>query len=125
MNTKIELEYTINTSPKVLFSRLSSAGGLSEWFAEDVHVNNKVFTFIWEGSEQQAEMLMKKELQFVRFHWLDDEDPKSYFEFKIRQDDLTGDIALIITDFADEEDIEGAKELWDSQVGSLKHILGL
>jgi len=125
MNTKMELEYTINTSPKVLFPRLSTAGGLSEWFADDVHVNNKIFTFIWERSEQEAEMLMKKELQFVRFHWLDDEDPKSYFEFKIHQDDLTRDIALIITDFAEEEDLESAKELWDSQVGSLKHLLGL
>lgn len=125
MKTRFELEYTFNTSPRVLFSRLSSAGGLSEWFANDVHVNGKIFTFIWEGSEQDAEMLTKKDQQFVRFRWLEDDDPNSYFEFRIRKDDLTGDIALLITDFTEEDDFEDAKELWDTQIGALKHILGL
>ena len=48
MKTKFELEYTFNTSPKVLYPRFSTAGGLSEWFADDVHVNGKIFTFIWK-----------------------------------------------------------------------------
>lgn len=125
MKTKLELEFALNTSPKILFSRLSSASGLSEWFADDVHVNGKIFTFIWGGSEQKAEMILKKEQQFVRFHWADDEDSKTYFEFKIRKDELTGDSALLITDFVEEEDLNDSRELWNSQIGSLKHILGL
>ncbi len=125
MKTKFELEYTLNTSPKVLYSRLSSAGGLSEWFADDVRINGKVFTFIWGRSEQQAQMMLKKENKFARFHWLDDEDSKSYFEFRINIDELTGDVALIITDFAEDNDINDAKELWDTQIATLKRILGL
>ncbi len=123
--TKFELEYTFNTSPKVLFSRLASAGGLSEWFADDVQVNGKKYTFIWEGAEQTAEMILRKEGHFTRFHWLDDEDPKTYFEFRIQVEELTNDLALLITDFAEEDELEDAKELWDTQVSSLKHILGL
>jgi len=125
MKTKLELEFALNTSPKILFSRLSSASGLSEWFADDVHVNGEIFTFIWGGSDEKAEMILKKEQQFVRFHWADDEDSKTYFEFKIHKDELTGDSALLITDFVEEEDLNDSRELWNSQIGSLKHILGL
>ena len=120
--TKIQLEYVLNCSPKVLYNWLSTASGLSEWFADDVKVKGKIFTFIWEGSEQIAEMALHKENKLVRFVWLDEED--SYFEFRITQDELTGDVSLIIIDFAEENEIEGTKGLWDTQIADLKHMLG-
>jgi len=119
---KIQLEYVINCSPKVLYNRLSSASGLSEWFAEDVRVRGKKFTFIWEGSEQTAELSLQKENRLVRFNWLEEED--TYFEFRISQDELTNDVSLIIIDFAEEDEQEEAAELWNSQVNDLKHVLG-
>ena len=67
--TKIQLEYIINCSPKVLYNRLSTAAGLSEWFAENVIVKGKIFTFVWEGVEQRAEKNLHKENQLVRFTW--------------------------------------------------------
>lgn len=120
--TKIQLEYVLNCSPKVLFNWLSTASGLNEWFADDVKVKGKKFTFIWEGSEQTAEMTLLKENKLVRFSWIDDEE--SYFEFRITQDELTGDVSLIIIDFAEEDEIPETKGLWDTQVADLKHILG-
>ena len=119
---KIQLEYVLNCSPKVLFNWLSTASGLSEWFADDVKVKGKIFTFIWEGSEQTAEMTLHKENKLVRFTWLDEDD--SYFEFRITQDELTGDVSLIIIDFAEEDEFEGTKGLWDTQIADLKHMLG-
>ena len=119
---KIQLEYVINCSPKVLFNRLSSASGLSEWFAEDVRVRGKNFTFIWEGSEQTAEMTLHKENRLVRYTWIDEQD--TYFEFRITQDELTGDVSLIIIDFTEEDEMDETKELWNTQVADLKHILG-
>lgn len=121
---KIELEYPIHVSPKVLFTRLSTPGGLSEWFADDVNLEGNIFTFFWERSEQKAEIVCVKENRSVRFKWLDDEDQKSYFEFKITQDDLTGDVSLLITDFAQEEDATDTKELWNKQIAQLKVQLG-
>ena len=122
VKTKIQLEYVLNCSPKVLFNWLSTASGLSEWFADDVKVKGKKFTFVWEGSEQTAEMTLHKENKLVRFTWLDEDD--SYFEFRITQDELTGDVSLIIIDFAEEDEIKETKGLWDTQVADLKHILG-
>ena len=122
---KYQLEFNINCSHKILFNRLSTAGGLNEWFADNVTVQGKTYTFEWSGTAQKAEMINRKDLRYVRFHWLDDEDDKAYFEFKLNIDELTGDIALIVTDFAEPDEVEDAKELWDTQVSGLKHILGL
>jgi len=121
---KFELEYIIKTSPSILFARLSNPSGLSEWFADDVNLKGKIYTFVWEGSEQQAEQVLRKENKMVRYHWLDDEDDKAYFEFKINVDDLTGETALVVIDFAEEDEKEDAIELWNQQIDELKHGLG-
>lgn len=120
---KFEIEYIIRTSPKVLFTRLNTADGLSQWFADDVNINNGIHTFVWEGIGQQAKKIREKAGKFVRFQWLDQDDD-SYFEFKLDIDDITSEVALIITDFAEEDEIEEAKLLWDSQVNSLMQLLG-
>ncbi len=119
---KVNFEYIVNCSPKVLYNRLSTASGLAEWFADDVKVRGKVYTFVWEGSEQQAEMTLHKENRLVRFTWLDTDN--EYFEFKIARDELTNDVSLLVTDFAEEDEADESQGLWDSQIADLKHVLG-
>ena len=124
--TKLNLEYSVNCSPKVLFNRLSTAAGLTEWFADDVRVKGNLFTFVWGNSNEEAEKKMHKENKMVRYEWTDNDLDKdeSYFEFVINQDDLTNDVSLTIVDFADEEEVENTSDLWDSQISKLKHLLG-
>ncbi|MDD2571266.1 MAG: START-like domain-containing protein [Candidatus Cloacimonetes bacterium] len=124
MKHKFEMEYLINASLKVLFTRLSTPSGLSEWFADDVNLENNILTFFWEKSQQQAEILFIKDNKAVRLKWLDDEDPKTYFEFRLNREELTGDVSLTITDFARKDEIEDARELWDTQINQLKTLLG-
>jgi len=121
MIKKLELEYIMNCSPKVLYNRLSSASGLAEWFADDVSVKGRKFIFTWDKAPQEAELIINRENQLVRFQWIED---KQYFEFKISQDELTSDVALFITDFVEEEDFEEQRWLWDSQVNKLKQVVG-
>lgn len=125
MKKKFELEYSLNTAPGVLFSRLSTPSGLSEWFADNVNVNGHFFTFFWNGAEQEAEMIHLKENKSIRFHWMDDDDPKAFFEFRIDHDEITGDSYLFITDFAEDGEKNDAVDLWDSQISELKHVIGL
>jgi len=125
MKTKYELEYTLNTSPNFLYSRLSTPEGLSEWFADNVNLKRGKFQFIWEGAEQEASVIQKKSNKYIRFHWEDDEDQEHYFEFRIHTDELTGDVALLITDFAEEEEKDDAIDLWDTQISELKQAIGL
>ena len=92
---KYELEYPIHSSINILFDRLSTLSGLSEWFADDVNVDREgIYTFTWEGSEQKATLLGKKKNYYVRFKWLDSDE--EYFEFLIQVDELTNDISLIL-----------------------------
>ena len=123
---KFQLEYIINCSPKVLFNRLSTASGLAEWFADDVRVKGNIFTFIWGDSNEGAERKNFKDNKIVRFEWIGDDLDKdeSYFEFVINQDDLTNDVSLTIIDFADDDEVEQSSNLWDSQISTLKHLLG-
>ncbi|MCU0474222.1 MAG: START-like domain-containing protein [Bacteroidales bacterium] len=126
MKEKYELEYTLNCSPKVLFSRLSTPEGLSEWFADNVNVEGDIFTFIWNKSEIRARLIALKENKFVRFEWLDnDETESNYFEFSIIIEEISGSLALIITDFTEAEEKEDAISLWDSQIADLKRVLGI
>lgn len=126
MKVKLQLEYAINCSPKVLFNRLSTASGLTEWFADDVNVKGKLYTFMWEGDNMIAEKKIQKENRLVRFEWIDDEMDKNeaYFEFLINQDDLTNDVSLTIVDFAEEDEVDEITDLWNSQISKLKHQLG-
>ncbi|HZL76666.1 MAG TPA: START-like domain-containing protein [Bacteroidales bacterium] len=126
MRAKYELEYTLNCSPKVIFSRLSTPEGLGEWFADDVNVDRDIFTFLWNKSESKARLAALKENKFVRFEWLDITDEETnYFEFRINIEELSGSLALIIIDFAEPEEKEDAVNLWDSQVTDLKRVLGI
>lgn len=126
MPLKLELEYTLNCSPKVLFPWLCTPEGLEEWFAEKVTVEKDLFTFTWDKTESKARLSALKDNKFVRFEWVGKEDLESnYFEFRIEVQELTSDLALIITDFADPEEKDDAIFLWDSQIGDLKRMLGI
>jgi len=126
MRLKFELEYTLNCSAKVLFSRLSTPEGLGEWFAEQVNVDGDMFSFYWNGSESKARLAALKENKLVRFEWMEMENEEdNYFEFRINMDELTGDLALIISDFAEADEKEDSISLWDSQINDLKRVLGI
>jgi uncharacterized protein YndB with AHSA1/START domain len=126
MRSKFELEYNLNCSPKVLFSRLSTPEGLGEWFADQVNVDGDLFSFYWNSSESKARLSAIKENKMVRFEWLGMENEETnYFEFRINLEELTNELALIITDFAESEEKEDSIYLWDSQINDLKRALGI
>ena len=128
MTTKelFSIEYDFRASRQMLFQYLSTPSGLGEWFADDVNSRGENFTFIWDDSEENAKLIQKKNNERVRFKWQTDEEENNdyYFEFKIQVDDLTNDVSLIITDFAEEDELEESKMLWDNLISSLKQILG-
>ena len=122
---KHTLEFPINSSVSILYRRLSNASGLAEWFADDVIVNDRVFTFFWDGSEQKAKLLKLKTDNFIRFKWEDNDTKEDYFEFLIQVDEMTSDVSLIVTDFAeDEQDQEEQTSLWNKQISLLKMAIG-
>jgi uncharacterized protein YndB with AHSA1/START domain len=121
---KVIIEFPIHASPKMLFQYFGTASGLSEWFADNVNLRGNVYTFIWDGSEEKAEVLSKKSDSKIRFKWIESKGDDSYFEFRIQVDELTKDVSLMITDFAEEDEVEESKMFWENQIGELKHRIG-
>ena len=128
MTTKkaFSIEYDFQSSPQLLFQYLSTPSGLSEWFADNVNSRGEDYTFIWGDTEEYAKLIQKKNNEKVRFRWLNDEDDQDdcHFEFKIIVDEITKDLSLNVSDFADVDELEEAKMLWDNLVSSLKQVLG-
>ncbi len=118
------MEFMIRSSTSILYDMLSTPSGLSEWFADDVNIKDDIYTFIWDGSEEEAQLLKKKKGEYIRFHWVDHDDDDTYFEMRIKIDPMTNEVAVIVTDFADEDDLEETRELWESQMSDLAHRLG-
>ena len=124
---KFQIEFPINSSKGVLFNCMSTPSGLSEWFCDDVNIKKDVHTFIWDGSEEVARLVTKKKDEYVKFKWLESEENENdgtYFELRIRVDEMTDERAIIVTDFAEEDDIEDARELWVAQLDRLRRVLG-
>ena len=120
---KFEIEFVIQSSPQLLYTYLSTPSGLSEWFADNVNSRGEKFYFIWDESEEEAKLLKRKSEEFVKFKWTAEEDD-SFFEMRIIVDEITSDVSLFITDFAEEDEVEESKMLWRNQISSLKQVLG-
>lgn len=121
---KFEMEFPIQASPALLYQYISTPSGLSEWFSDNVNSRGEMFTFIWEGSEEKAKLLSKKGGERVKFKWLEDEDEPYFFEIRIQVDEITKDVSIMITDFAEEDEIDEAKMLWENMISNLKQVLG-
>ena len=126
LKEKFEIEFPIHASPHMLYQYISSASGLCEWFADDVNSRGKSFSFIWDGSEEIAELISSKSDTFVKYRWMDDSEDqdKCFFEIRIVVDEITKDVSLMVTDFAFEDEIEESKMLWENLVSDLKQVLG-
>ncbi|MEZ7514076.1 START-like domain-containing protein [Flavobacterium frigidarium] len=123
---RYEIEFPINSSPQLLYQYIATPSGLSEWFADNVNSRGEFFTFIWDGSEEKARLASKKSGEKVKFKWVDDKnkDTEYFFEIHILVDELTKDVSIMVVDFAEEDEIDEAKLLWENQISDLKHLIG-
>lgn len=121
---KYEMEFPIQASPSLLYQYISTPSGLSEWYADDVNSRGELFTFIWDGSEEEAKLLSKKNGERVKFRWEIDDETPYYFEIRIQVDEITKDVSIMITDFAEEDEVEEGKMLWENMMSDLKQVLG-
>ncbi len=126
MKEKYELEFLFKTLPRILENMIATPSGLSEWFADDVNVNDDIYSFEWDGNVEKARMINHKVHTKIRFRWLTDEEEglDTYFEISYYVDPMTSSVAVNITDFAYPEDKDSAILLWDQQIHTLKRLLG-
>lgn len=123
---KIHLEYPLSaTSKNILWAAISTPTGLEDWFADKVVSDEKNVVFHWgKTEEREAEIIAIRAFSFIRFHWLDDDNERDYFELKMNYNELTGDFVLEITDFTEPDEMEDMEDLWNSQVAKLRRTCG-
>ena len=124
---KIKMEYMLKGGTEnIIWSIISTPSGLETWFADKVTAKDKHFTFRWGKTEsREAELIGYRTNSFVRFHLLDDEERKSYFELKIIYNELTEDLMLEVIDWAEPGEKEDVQDLWDSDIDKLRRVSGL
>lgn len=124
--TKFKIEYQLKTSSiNILWNSIGNPLGLAEWFADGVTVKNDEYIFSWDKNEQTALLIESKANTSIRFQWEEDEGTDYYFELKIVALEVTGDLALIITDFAEPGDKEDSIMLWNKQIETLRRKTGM
>jgi len=119
---KFQLEYIINSSPRILYPFLLEPNALAQWFADEVKVKDGNYEFIWDDEVHKAKLVGVKENKSLRYKWTEDEP--YFFELEIVQDELTNDVALTITDFAKEDNLDDRKKIWDNSIEYLQSAIG-
>jgi len=117
------VEFTIKSSPAILYKFLSTPAGLAQWFADHVDQTDKSYSFFWDGSVEKATRVDFIENEMIRYQW-DEGEEDEYFEFRIEKVDITNDTVLVITDFAEEGETEDQNMLWESQIKTLLIMIG-
>ena len=121
------MEYLLKGgSGNIVWNLISTPSGMETWFADKVTAHEKNFIFRWGKTEtREAEMTHCRANSFVRFHWLDDDDPKSFFELKLTSNELTEDLTLEVTDCVDADETEDQRDLWDSEIEKMRRVSGV
>ena len=122
---KIFLEYPMKGSAVMIWRYIGTTAGLSPWFADKVECIDRTYNFYWGKTEKKvAHLISQRNGVYVKFRW-DDESPNTFFEMRISYNELTRENTLEIIDFADKDDIEDQKELWNSQIENLRRQSGM
>jgi uncharacterized protein YndB with AHSA1/START domain len=121
---KIELEFIFKASPAILYTFITTPACIVRWFCDNVDINDDIYSFEWEGSEENAEMIDDIEEERVRFRWEDADDEEEYLEFRMYKSDITNETILEITDFCDDDEVVSTSDLWRTQMTTLKKECG-
>lgn len=118
------VEFKVRCSPSILFEFLSTTTGLQEWFADKIDEWEGVLSFSWNGgTPDKAVVVEQEENKFIRYRWLHGEKTE-YFEFRVMKTEISNQTILVISDFAEKNDIKDQTQLWEYQMKELFHRLG-
>ncbi|HWZ22519.1 MAG TPA: START-like domain-containing protein [Cytophagaceae bacterium] len=128
--SKLMFEFEINTPASLLYSYLTVAKSMKQWFADEViEGKDGTINFKWENEDHIAKVAQSKVNQFVKYVFLinnieEDKNDPAFIEFKIEVNELTQTSFVKITDCYMEESEQDATELWKNLITDLKAVLG-
>lgn len=122
-------DFEVHASVKMLYPYIQTAGGLSEWFADNVKISpEKVFTFVWDHETRQAKMVSSRNNYSCKFEFLPESDQDisspSWFELRIEMNELTQTTFIKVLDYSDFEDMSELQDLWEGMIENLRKVVG-
>ncbi len=120
----VKMEFISKASPAILYKFLTAPSCLVRWFCDSVDILEKEYSFGWDGSEEVAILVVDEEEERLQFKWEEAESEEEYLEFVMYKSPITGETVLEITDFADEGEEQEVRDLWDTQIETLKREAG-
>jgi len=127
---KFTAEFEINASQRMLFPYIASASGLSQWFADDVTIDeDKNYHIYWNGENHPAKIAALRTNSFVKFEFIpgkgdNPEDEHTSLEFKLEKNELTNSTYLKVIDNTEMEDEDELYDIWENMVTVLKETVG-
>ncbi|MBQ9637548.1 MAG: hypothetical protein IJV36_06625 [Prevotella sp.] len=128
---KLYIEHELKSnSPTIIWQLISTAAGLARWIADEVEMDGHTVKLAWGNplmhyDFRRLEVLERVKQSHLRMRWIDEDDDEAFLEIRMAKSDLTGDYMLLITDYAQPEDIELLRDIWDDNLHRLRHSSGL
>ncbi len=120
----------MSNSKNIIWTLISTAGGLKKWIADEVEEQGDrlVFTWgdVWKHHEIRTAFVVEsvKNMSF-RFCWEEDESEDTFIELRMEKNELTDDYMLHITDFAYDDEKDSILSLWEQNLERLHTNTGL
>ena len=121
---KFEVEFIFKSSPAILYQFVTTPSCLIRWFCDEADITGTAYAFAWDGVYEDATLIEDDPDERLRFQWDESEFEDEYFEYHFSKSPITNETIVIVTDFADKDEVEDQKELWKEQINQLKVEIG-
>ena len=122
-------DYQLNASKKIVYTYLSTASGLQEWFADKVRIDeDKNYIFNFDQEDHYAKQTIVKANLYVRWDFFDPKSPnsseESFIEFKLDETELTQSLFLKVIDQSNFYTLDELEGIWEGLISKLKETIG-
>ncbi len=127
---QLYIEYPLSArQPDIVWQLISTDHGLGRWIADEVIEKDGVISFTWgqpwaDHHTLTANVVERERNSHIKFKWTDEEDD-SFWEMRIGKSELTGELCLCVSDYAQEDDIDDLHLLWDGNMERLHESSGI
>lgn len=128
---QLNIEYPLSARhPDIVWQLISTDHGLGRWIADRVTEEDGIISFTWgqpwtDHHTLSANVVEREKNSHIKFRWVEEDDPEAYWEMRIGQSELTGELCLCVVDYAQQDEIDDLRSLWDGNMERLHETSGL
>ncbi len=119
-------EYFLNTaSAHSIWNQISTARGLSEWFAPKVDITQDLIHIFWDDQGDDRVATINKRIPNKLIEWRWNDDPESYIRMEIVTSELSKSTSLMVNDHDKGLETESLEQIWMAHEERLFASLGI